>query len=98
MTEVQVRKDIKETLEVIDLVVEVAKLIYREVQGDGLQLSDAAKIVLNSEFQSKLASAIAGISQVPDEFQDLSTVEAFTVAKRLLSGAEEVLQVARKAA
>jgi hypothetical protein len=88
----------KETLEVIELVATLAGLIFKEIRGDGLQLSDAAKIVLSADFQAKLAEALAGITLVGAEIEDLSAAEGFVIAKRLLTAAEDIVVSTRRAA
>ncbi|MDQ3230805.1 MAG: hypothetical protein M3Q07_03210 [Pseudobdellovibrionaceae bacterium] len=88
----------KETLEVIELVATLAGLIFKEIRGDGLQLSDAAKIVLSADFQMKLAEALAGITLVREEIDDLSVPEGFTIAKRLLTVAEDIVVSTSRAA
>ncbi|HYX35804.1 MAG TPA: hypothetical protein VE954_22120 [Oligoflexus sp.] len=88
----------KETLEVIELVATLAGLIFKEIRGDGLQLSDAAMIVLSPDFQTKLAVALAGITLVREEIDDLSVPEGFTIAKRLLTVAEDIVVSTSRAA
>jgi hypothetical protein len=88
----------KETLEVIELVAILAGLIFKEIRGDGLQLSDAARIVLSADFQTKLAEALGGITLVRAEVEDLSTAEGFVIARRLLTVAEDIVLTAGRAA
>lgn len=87
------KESTKELLEVIELISVIAKQVYKEVRGDGLQLTDAVKIVLDPQFQSALAEALAGITIIPKEVEDLSALEGISIAKRLLTVAEEVVSL-----
>ncbi len=83
---------IKETVEVIELIGVVAGAIVRELRTDGLQLSDAVKIVMSPGFQAKLAEALSGIGSAPDELQDLSKFEVLDLAERILKTARGIIQ------
>ncbi|MDQ3234537.1 MAG: hypothetical protein M3Q07_22260 [Pseudobdellovibrionaceae bacterium] len=84
-------KGIKETVEVLQVVLIVAELVFKELRGDGLQVTDAVKIALSSEFREKLAEAVAGAGEVPAELQDLSRIEAIDLALFALNGAKAIV-------
>jgi hypothetical protein len=83
---------IKETVEVIELIGVVAEAIIRELRTDGLQLSDAVKIVMSPAFQVKLAEALSGIGGASDELQDLSKIEALDLAEIVLKTVRGIVQ------
>lgn len=84
-------KGTKETFEMLQLVLTIAKLVTKEIRGDGLQWTDAIKIVTSSEFQAKLAEALGGLSEVPGELEDLGRSEGIDLAIFALKSAREVL-------
>ena len=81
----------KETMEILGLVLTLAKLITKEVKGDGLQWSDAFKIITSPEFQVKMAEAVEGISQIPGEVKALSATQGLDIAGYLIKGTKELL-------
>ncbi len=83
---------IKETVEVIELIGVVAGAIVRELRTDGLQLSDAVKIVMSPGFQTKLAEALSGMGSAPDELQDLSKFEVLDLAELILKTVRGIIQ------
>ncbi len=83
---------IKETIEVIELIGVVAGAIVRELQSEGLQLSDAVKIVMSPGFQTKLAEALSGIGSTPNELKDLSKFEVLDLAELILKTARGIVQ------
>jgi hypothetical protein len=89
---IQEKVGIKETVEMIALVGVVASLIAKELAGDGLQLSDAVKIIMKPEFQSKLAEAVSGISAVPGEIQDLSKFEVLDISEFVLKTTRGIVE------
>ncbi len=84
-------KGTKETVEMLNLVLTIAKLVVKELMTDGLQWTDAIKIVTGGEFQVKLAEAVAGLSEVPEEIADLDKVEGIDLAIRALESARELV-------
>ncbi len=88
----------KETMEVLGLVLTLAKLVTKEVKGDGLQWSDAFKIITSPEFQVKIAEAVAGISDLPGEVRSLSARQGLGIAGYLIQGTEELLDELEAAA
>jgi hypothetical protein len=84
-------KGTKETFEMLQLVLTIAKLVAKEMVGDGFQWTDVIKIVTSSEFQVKLAEALAGLSEVPEEIEDLGKAEGIDLAIFVLKSAREVL-------
>jgi hypothetical protein len=83
---------IKETVDVIELIGVITGAIVRELRTDGLQLSDAVKIVMNPAFQVKLAEALSGIGSAPDELQDLSKFEVLDLAEIILKTTRSIVQ------
>lgn len=83
---------IKETIEVIELIGVVSGAIVRELRTDGLQLSDAVKIVMSPTFQVKLAEALSGIGGATIELQDLSKLEVLDLAEIVLKTARGIVQ------
>jgi len=88
----------KETMEMLQLVVTLTGLLAQEIKGDGLQWTDVLKIVTSADFQSRLAEAVSGFSDIPDEIQDLSGFEAIDIAEFALKATKTVLQNLGKAA
>ncbi len=84
-------KGVKETVEVLQVVLIVAELVCKELRGDGLQVTDAIKIAMSSEFREKLGEAVAGAGEVPAELQDLSRVEAIDLAIFALNSAKSIV-------
>jgi hypothetical protein len=78
-------------MNVLDLAFTTAELVVKEIAGDGLQWTDAIKILTSSEFQQKFAEVLAGFSDVPGEIRDLSTFEGLDLAEHALAGAKRVI-------
>lgn len=88
----------KETREVIDFVFGAAVILIREKMKDGLQWTDAIKLMTHEELQRLLVSAAAGISVVDDELSDLSGFEGLDLALYALTRSKELLTEMKGAA
>jgi hypothetical protein len=96
----QEKQGIKETMEVLALVGVIAGFLAKELQGDGLQLTDAVKLVLKPDFQAKLAEAVSGVTSIAGEIEDLSKYEVLDLSEFVLKttrGIVETLAQARAA-
>ena len=81
----------KETMEVLALVGVIAKEIYTEIRGDGLEWTDLVKIALSDDFQRNLGEAIKGMERVDDELRDLDATEGLEIAEYVIKIAKEVI-------
>ncbi|SMF80642.1 hypothetical protein [Pseudobacteriovorax antillogorgiicola] len=81
----------KELTEMLSLVAAITKFIYEEARGDGLSYTDIAKLLLDGDFQRKLAVAVSGITLVDDEILDLDGIEGIGLARFLLDTAEDII-------
>jgi hypothetical protein len=88
----------KELTELLSLVAAITKFIYEEARGDGLSYTDIAKLLLDSDFQRKIAAAVSGITLVDEEIRDLDGVEGIVLARFLLDTAEDILSTTSRAA
>lgn len=77
-------KDVKEVKEVLVAVGDLAAVLV-EVLKDGIQMSDALKLVdvlmKKPELIDELKAAVAGIAELPEELKDLSLDEGVELAK-----------------
>lgn len=85
------KKGTQETIEVLQLVLTLVELLAKEIKGDGLQWTDAVKVVMSSEFQEKLGKAVAGFTEIPGEVDDLSGIEVIDLAEFALRATKTVL-------
>ncbi|WP_141732396.1 hypothetical protein [Oligoflexus tunisiensis] len=85
------KKGTQETIEVLQLVLTLVELLAAEIKGDGLQWTDAVKVVMSPEFQEKLARALAGFTAIPGEVEDLSGIEMIDLAEFALRATKSVL-------
>lgn len=88
---------IKETKEVIDLVVGVVALeTAKAVKKDGFQYKDLTEFLKSPELEAKVTAAIEGIEQVPHEMGDLGIVDGVALARYVYGKVDEVMDVLRQ--
>lgn len=86
---------INETTQVLAFIETLGVALGKEISGDGLDLWDAFKVFDDPEFREKLGEAIEGITLVPSEIQDIDIVEGFTLSKKALDVAQNILTAFR---
>ncbi len=67
----------------------IATFITEEAKGDGLQITDVGKLLMNSDFRSKVVSAISNIDLIDDEIMDLDRSEIFEIVQFVLQKTKE---------
>ena len=87
----EVKLGTKETMDMLELVLALAELVATEIKGDGLQWTDAIKIVMSTDFQGKLGEAISGFAEIPGEIEGLSALEGLDIAEFAIKGARSLL-------
>jgi hypothetical protein len=72
---------ITETVDLLDAAKETALKVLEEVQ-DGLDPVDAVQVVLDGDVRDSWAQAAEGAGQIDEELVDLSSEEAFDLARK----------------
>jgi len=90
---------IKETKELLDGLNELSLEII-SVAKDGLQVKDAAQIVMDimmkPEFKDKLAKAIDGVGIIPQEIKDIDLEEGVELVKFEYDGVKKIMEALKK--
>ena len=72
---------IKETVDLLNAAEETALKVLKEIR-DGLDPVDAGQVVLDGDVRDAWAQAAEGAGQVDEEVADLSSEEAFDLARK----------------
>jgi hypothetical protein len=87
----------KETLEVLDVGLTFAELLYDEIKEDGFQATDIVKVISSEKFLIKVRHAFTGATLVPGELQSLKGLGALAMVRKVVDSAERVLVKYEKA-
>ena len=74
-------RGITETVDLLDAAEETALKVLEEIR-DGLDPVDAVQVVLDGDVRNAWAQAAEGAGQVDEELADLSSGEAFDLARK----------------
>lgn len=72
---------IKETVDLLDAAEETALKVLEEIR-DGLDPVDAVQVVLDGDVREAWAQAAEGAGQIDEELTDVSSEEAFDLARK----------------